>query len=149
LTVVFTTSIPVSAATNFTTVGGLVSDAGNWDNGLPSGTNSSLNWLPGSLVSLTLTGVNDFAETYWNSNRLLFNGSSKTALGCLSWADATNSAIGLGGGYYSDFDGTSNTLALAVVPEPAGASLLGLAALPPSPHSAPAMRVTRNGRIFD
>lgn len=94
------------------------------------GTNSTLNWAPGSLMSLTLTDtVNfaDFAETFWNSGDLLFDGDSKTALGNLSWADASNSAIGLGGGYYWDFDGTSNTLSLAAIPEPTSASLIGLA----------------------
>jgi hypothetical protein len=91
------------------------------------GTNSSLDWLPGSLMTLTLTGVNDFAETYWNAGKLLFDGDSKTDLGGLSWADATNSAIGLGGGYYWNFNNTTNTLSLAAIPEPAATSLMGLA----------------------
>lgn len=93
------------------------------------GANSTLNWLPGSLMTLTLTDtVNfaSFAETYWNSGDLLFDGDSKAALGGLSWTDATNSAIGLGGGYYWDFNNATNTLSLAAVPEPTGAPLIGL-----------------------
>ncbi|MCB1129636.1 MAG: PEP-CTERM sorting domain-containing protein [Verrucomicrobiae bacterium] len=89
------------------------------------GSNSSFNWLPGSQMTLTLTDFNDFAEGFWNSGRLLFNGGSSADLGTLSWADATDSEVGLGGGYYWDFNGTTNTLSLAVVPEPAGVSLIG------------------------
>ncbi|MCB1131894.1 MAG: PEP-CTERM sorting domain-containing protein [Verrucomicrobiae bacterium] len=91
------------------------------------GTNSSLNWLPGSLMTLTLTDTVNFAgfaEAYWNSGRLLFDGDSSADLG-LSWADASNSAVGLGGGYFWDFDNTSNTLSLAAVPEPSSLALLG------------------------
>ena len=91
------------------------------------GTNSSFNWLPGSQMTLTLTDLNDFAETFWNSGTLLFDGDSSSDLGGLSWADATDSDIGLGGGYYWNYNSGTETLSLAAIPEPTGASLVGLA----------------------
>ena len=78
-------------------------------------------------MTLTLTDLNDFAETFWNSGTLLFDGDSSSDLGGLSWADATDSDIGLGGGYYWNYNSGTETLSLAAIPEPTGASLVGLA----------------------
>jgi hypothetical protein len=77
------------------------------------GNTSSFNWLPGSLMTLTLTGVDEFAQAYWDTGHLLFNGQSKTDLGELSWADASNPSIGLGGGYYFVYNSGTETLSLA------------------------------------
>jgi hypothetical protein len=84
--------------------------------------NVRIDWLPNTLMTLTI-GVADWAEDEWVAGRMFFNGDSSADLGNLSWADATNSNIGLGGGYYFDWNSGTNTLALAI-PEPSSSALL-------------------------
>ncbi len=114
-------------------LGGTTAGSATFTNGW-AGTNHTqsnvrINWLTGSLMALTI-GVDDWAENEWVANRMFFNGQSSMDFGGLTWADATNSSVGLGGGTYFDWDGSTNTLALAVVPEPSTYALLaGVAGL--------------------
>ena len=63
------------------------------------------------------TGLS-WAETLWGDGRLTYDGQDFSTLG--SWAEVSNPAIGLGGGYYWDYDGATNTLAIevAVISDP-------------------------------
>lgn len=97
-------------------------------NGGTFGANSSFNWLTGTQMTMTLSTVDEWAATYWGSNRLLFNGNSSTALG-LSWAVASNPAIGLGGGSYWNYNSSTETLSVIAVPEPASLAAVGLVGL--------------------
>ena len=110
-----------------TTVGTLTGDA--WHS---STTYRHMNWLSGTLMSVTLSGDATWAETEWTANRMLFNGDSASDLG-LTWADVTNPLVGFnaGGGSYFDWDSTSRTLALVTVPEPSSFAFLaaGMTAL--------------------
>ncbi|MDT8391426.1 MAG: PEP-CTERM sorting domain-containing protein [Lentisphaeria bacterium] len=93
-------------------------------------TERKFNWLSGSLMTFTVSNADDWAEIEWSADRLLYNGQSSTALGGLSWADATNPTVGLGDGAYFAFDGGANTLSLgAPIPEPSTFALLGLLGL--------------------
>lgn len=135
------------------TLGGSTAGSATYANwGLGNYTNSddrqrdsqiSINFLSGTLMSLTLentaraldltnNSTNDpttdaWAKALWDNDQLLYNGSSSTDLG-LSWADATNSNVGLGGGEYFAFAaaGTFGGTLSLVVPEPASLALLGL-----------------------
>jgi len=90
-------------------------------------TERAINWLSGSKMTMTITNADEWAATEWTANRLFFDGQSSTALGNLSWADASNSAIGLGSGYYWNFNSSSETLTLAAIPERNSTTLFGLA----------------------
>jgi hypothetical protein len=92
--------------------------------------NRNVNWLSGSLMTMTLTGAANWAETEWAADRMFFNGDSATDLG-LSWTQVTDPLVGFnaGGGTYFDWDGTSRTLALVTVPEPASLTAVGLVGL--------------------
>jgi len=109
-------------------MGGSTVGSATFTNGFATSNHSDANiridWLPGSLMTLTI-GLDDWAKTNWDAGRMFFDGDSQSDLDNLSWADATNSSIGLGGGYYFDWNGTTNTLALAI-PEPSAALLGGI-----------------------
>jgi hypothetical protein len=75
-----------------------------------SGT-STLDFKPGTRIEMTVSGSSTWAENAWNNNDLLYNGQSKSDLGSKSWADATDSGIGLGDGSYFVFD--TDTLSLS------------------------------------
>jgi hypothetical protein len=115
-------------ATGKITLGGSTAGTATFANFAGTEASRRIDWLTGSLISLTISDAAGWAETEWNASRMFFNGSSGTTLG-LSWADATNSAVGLGGGSYFDFDSATNTLALAVIPEPSTLVLFGIAGL--------------------
>ena len=71
-----------------------------------------INWLPGSLMTMSVANSDEWAAAEWDAGRLFYNGQSKTDLVELTWADATNSTIGLGGGYYFVYDSGTETLSL-------------------------------------
>jgi hypothetical protein len=97
------------------------------------GSNINLDWLTGSLMTMTITSSAPFwAQTEWDAGRLMFNGSNKAALSGLLWSDAINPSIGLGGGNYWNYNDSTQTLGVAFIPEPTGALaglLLGLGLL--------------------
>jgi hypothetical protein len=70
-------------------------------------------------------GSDEWAQILWENDKLYFDGQDQTDLGGLSWAAVTASG-GLDGTYSFDYNATTNTLGLAVVPEPSSLSLLGL-----------------------
>lgn len=106
------------------TLGGSTAGSATFSGFDGTDTSRRINWLENSLMTLTI-GTAGWAETEWTANRMFFNGDSSANLGNLSWADATDSSIGLGGGYYFDWNSGTNTLALAI-PEPSSSSLLAL-----------------------
>ncbi len=70
-----------------------------------AGTGSSMT-LDGSaraLVFSETTSTVAWAQALWDNNQLLYNGSCSTNLANLSWADATDSGIGVGNGEYFEF----------------------------------------------
>ena len=73
-----------------------------------------------------------WAEALWNADQLMYNGQSASDLS-LSWADATNSGVGLGDGSYFEFSQLGSfggSLSLAGIPEPTtGVLALGAASL--------------------
>ncbi len=95
--------------------------------GLVGTVNGTMDWLPGSLMAMTITGNTTWAETEWTADRMFFDGDSGSDLG-LTWADVINPSVGFnsGGGTYFDWDGGTNTLALVTVPEPASLAAVGL-----------------------
>ncbi len=76
--------------------------------------NISMDWLSGSLMSLTITSSADWAETYWDAGQITFDGDDFSALGDWSTVNGTIFA----------WDGGTNTLSLAAVPEPSTYALL-------------------------
>jgi len=90
------------------------------------GANVSLNFLTGTLMDLSFTDVADWAETQWDADSLLYNGQDSSSLG-LSWNDVTT--VGFGDGSFFEYDDGTNTLSLAVIPEPAPVTLFLLAGL--------------------
>jgi hypothetical protein len=72
-----------------------------------------INWLSGTLMTMSVANADEWAAAEWDAGRLLYNGQAKTDLADLSWADATNSSIGVGGGHYFVYDGGTETLSLA------------------------------------
>lgn len=86
----------------------------------------TINIQSGTLVELAFTAADDWAETEWNAGRLVFNGSSSGDLG-VTWAEATNSTLGLGGGEFFNYDVPSN--ALVLIPEPSSFALIVFAFL--------------------
>ena len=104
----------------------------------------SIDFLSGTRMSLTMrentralvlggtTMTDAWAQALWDHDQLLYNGQSSTDLGGLSWADASSSSVGLGGGEYFDFTASGSfggTLVVALLPEPATMGLLGLGGL--------------------
>ena len=89
-----------------------------------SGT-ASLDWRTGTKIAMGSSG--GWAESAWGSDRLLYNGKSSTDLS-VSWADATNSAAGLGDGAYFVF--STNSILTLVSPEGFVGVPAGLAATP-------------------
>lgn len=87
-------------------------------------TERDIRWLPGSLMTMTITNEADWAEIEWDAGRMLYNGQGFGALG--DWATVNGSIF--------SWNGTTNTLSLAAVPEPSAAALfttffaIGLAA---------------------
>lgn len=78
----------------------------------------NVNWLPGSGMSVTLSGVADWAETEWNAGRMTFHGAGLATLG--SWA-AVTTPRGLDGIHSFAYDSASRTLSLletAPLPNP-------------------------------
>ncbi len=76
------------------------------------GANSFLNFLPGTRMSVTLTGSDEWAATQWNSGRLRFNGQGTAQLG--SWAAVTTLG-GLGAGTRFDYNSATETLRVIYV----------------------------------
>jgi hypothetical protein len=85
------------------------------------GSNSIFDWQPGTKMTMTVTGQSGWAETFWNANKLAFDGEWKSVLSNLSWADASNAAIGLGSGYYWNYSGQTLSLGFTAIPEPTSA----------------------------
>jgi len=134
----------------FGTTGAGLLDFDDWGSGLYSGSGDraqdsgiDINVLSGSQIVLDLSAAargldftNDstanpysaaWAQALWETDRLYYNDQNSTDLGGLSWADATNSSIGLGSGEYWDFTvaGTyGGVLSLAAIPEPSTFMLL-------------------------
>jgi fibronectin type 3 domain-containing protein len=77
------------------------------------GTNSKLNFMPGTRITLTLTGTDEWAAAQWAAGRLTYNGQNHTVLG--NWA-AVMTPNGLGGGYSFAYDSATETLSLAYTP---------------------------------
>lgn len=98
-------------------------------------TTHSMDWKAGTKMILTLASATEpFWEAEWNAGRLKFDGDNKAALDGLLWSAAKDPGIGLGGGYYWNYNSGAKSLALgfAAVPEPTGALaglLLGLGLL--------------------
>jgi fibronectin type 3 domain-containing protein len=74
------------------------------------GSNSFMNFLSGSLMTVALSGADEWAAAQWAAGKLTYNGQGINELG--SWANVTNPFIGLGGGSYWGFDSGTNTLTL-------------------------------------
>jgi hypothetical protein len=71
-----------------------------------------MNWLPGSAMSVTISGTNEWAEVLWNSGQLTYNGSGTNELG-KTWAEVTASG-GLGSGMNFIYNSTTETLSLVI-----------------------------------
>ncbi len=78
------------------------------------GAGSTINFLPGTLMSLAISGVDEWAAAAWAAGHLTYNGQSTTELG--SWA-AVTTPDGLEEGVYFAYDSNTETLTL-VSPEP-------------------------------
>jgi fibronectin type 3 domain-containing protein len=74
------------------------------------GTNSKLNFMPGTRMTLTITGTDEWAAAQWAAGRLTYNGLSHAALG--DWA-AVTAPNGLGGGNSFAYDSGTKALSLA------------------------------------
>ena len=135
-TTTMTGDIRADADTFSLTLGGNTAGSLTADGWHSSTTYRRTNWLPGSMMTFTLSSAEPFwAKTEWDADRLAFNGSTKSLLSNLAWEDATTPSKGLGGGYYWDYSSTTKTLALGYyspLPEPTGAlagALLGIGPL--------------------
>jgi fibronectin type 3 domain-containing protein len=92
------------------------------------GTNSFLNFLPGTQMAVTLTAANEWAATQWAAGKLRYNGQGNSQLG--SWAAVTATG-GLGGGYRFAYDSATETLSLTTAPsDDPPAAPTGLSASP-------------------
>ncbi|MGK0456426.1 MAG: hypothetical protein ACJAUA_000727 [Zhongshania aliphaticivorans] len=95
------------------------------------GSNSKINFLPGSRMSLTVSGEDEWAAARWAAGELTYNGQSATELG--SWAGVT-AEDGLETNVRFEYGSSTETLILASgLPAPAsqlnatgGDSLVGL-----------------------
>ena len=95
-----------------------------------------INFLAGSLMTMTILNVGgvagtDWAETEWNAGRLTYNGFNFDTLpdgvvgGATADWDSVIAAGGLDGTYSFEYSG--GALSLAVIPEPSSLVLMGLA----------------------
>jgi hypothetical protein len=75
------------------------------------GSNSVINFLPGSRMSLRISGEDEWAATKWAAADLTYNGQGVASLG--SWA-AVTAPNGLGPGVSFEYDSATETLRLAV-----------------------------------
>jgi hypothetical protein len=75
------------------------------------GSNSVVNFLPGSRMSLRISGADEWAAGLWAAADLTYNGQGVASLG--SWA-AVTAPNGLGPGVSFQYDSTTETLRLAV-----------------------------------
>lgn len=82
------------------------------------GNGSAINFLPGSLMSLTVSGVDEWAEAEWIAGNLTYNGDGTIELG--SWASVTT-PDGLGNGAHFAYDSNTETLTLVFVDLPPAA----------------------------
>lgn len=113
------------------TLGGTT--AGSFTAGDVTGSaNFAIDWLSGSLMTMRFTSLSlaNWAETEWTAERMFFDGQTGADLG-LTWAQVSNPAVGFndGGGTYFDWDGSTSTLALVTVPEPASLAAVGIVGL--------------------
>lgn len=82
---------------------------------ITNGANFNLNWLSGSLMTVTISSVADWAETYWDAGQIAIDGSDFSTLG--NWAAVNGSLFA--------WDAGTNTLSLgSVIPEPSAYALL-------------------------
>ncbi|WP_158279897.1 Ig-like domain-containing protein [Coraliomargarita sinensis] len=102
-------SLDLSGDNTTAEFGGTTAGSLSVENILGFGSNSAINFLPGSRMSLSVSSASNWAETYWNSGNLTYNGQGTAALG--SWATVT-AANGLEPGVQFAFDGGTGTLSL-------------------------------------
>lgn len=74
------------------------------------GTNSKLNFMPGTRMTLAITGADGWAAAQWAAGRLTYNGLSHAVLG--DWA-AVTAQDGLGEGCSFAYDSNTKALSLA------------------------------------
>ena len=73
------------------------------------GSNSTINFLPGSRMSLTVSGEDEWAAAKWDLGDLTYDGQGVTELG--TWA-AVTAADGLGPAVQFEYDSATETLSL-------------------------------------
>ncbi|MCB1130346.1 MAG: DNRLRE domain-containing protein [Verrucomicrobiae bacterium] len=78
------------------------------------GSNATINFLPGSRMSLTVSGEDEWAATKWAAADLTYNGQGVATLG--PWA-AVTAPDGLGPGVRFEYDSATETLALIGDPD--------------------------------
>jgi hypothetical protein len=100
--------------TGMITAGGSSAGTATFANFAGTEASRRINWLTGSLMSLTITNAADWAQTEWAANRMTFNGQNSAVLG--NWATVSSSIF--------DWNDTTNTLSLAQIPEPGAYALL-------------------------
>ncbi|BCX49063.1 fibronectin type III domain-containing protein [Haloferula helveola] len=76
----------------------------------PFGSGSTINYMPGSMMSLTVSGEDEWASAKWADGDLTYNGQGVAELG--AWAVVT-APDGLGPGVSFDYDSTTETLVLS------------------------------------
>jgi fibronectin type 3 domain-containing protein len=83
------------------------------------GNGATLNWLPGTKMTMTVANADEWAETEWNAGRLTYNGQGTNEL-LKTWAEVTETD-GLGtAGVNFEYDSVTETLSLV-----SGAALTG------------------------
>jgi hypothetical protein len=119
--------IRANASTFSLTMGGSSAGSLTGDTWHTSTANRHMDWLSGTLMSVTLGGDANWAETEWTANRMFFNGDSASDLG-LSWADVINPSVGFdaGGGTHFNWNEGTRTLSLNTIPEPSSMALFAL-----------------------
>lgn len=82
---------------------------------------TSFDWLPGSLMSLTMSLADEWAEAQWNAGKMTYDGDNNTVLG--NWNAVLGSIF--------SYDSSTETLSLVAtdIPEPASLAmgLIGMA----------------------
>jgi len=81
------------------------------------GSNSVINFLPGSRMSLRISGADEWAAALWAAADLTYNGQGLASLGSWTSVIAPN---GLGPGVRFDYDSATETLRLLVNPDSDG-----------------------------